>query len=362
MQGFYSPRHRYDRSTLLQMIREEPFDRSCYSFYRYTPLEDPEQLKEELLEEWGAKGILGRVYLAHEGINGQVSVPETSEESFRELLDSREAFRNIRLRPAIEHRNDAFLKLRIKVRPKIVADGLPEGSIDLQKAPRHLSPEAFHRALDETDTIVVDMRNHYESEVGRFKGAIAPDSETFREELPKVREELKGYEDKRVLLYCTGGIRCEKAGAYLREEGFERVEQLDGGIIEYARKMKEKGQAPKFLGKNFVFDERLGERVTDDVIAHCHQCGAPSDRQVNCRNEGCNLLFIQCSSCAEKWSGCCTPECLELIQLPLEERKRKRKGQEPKERFNKGKRGKEEVAERIGKGNCSQYKERKEKS
>lgn len=343
----YGPRLKYDRETLLRMIRDEPFDRSNLSFYRYTKLEEPEALKEELMEEWSSVGVLGRVYLAREGINAQISVPEPEMDRFRELLEGREAFQGMTLRSAIEPRNDAFLKLRIKVRPKIVADGLSDGAIDLEDGPEHLSPEAFHEALDDPDSLVVDMRNHYESEVGRFKGAITPDAETFREELPKVEERLKGKEDKRILLYCTGGIRCEKAGAYLRQKGFRNVEQLDGGIIEYARRMEEKGKNSKFLGKNFVFDERLGERVTNDVIAHCHQCGKPSDRQINCRYEGCNLLFIQCEECAEEWDGCCTPECREMLRSNPEERKEHRKGGPPKKRFNKGKEALKEVIMRT---------------
>ncbi|MFB6257993.1 MAG: rhodanese-related sulfurtransferase [Flavobacteriales bacterium] len=348
MGGNYGPRHKYDRSTLLKMIREEPFDRVEFSFYRYTELSHPDCLKEELYEEWSRLGVLGRVYLSREGINAQVSVPEPEKDRFKTVLDQRPAFQNMALRPAIEHRNDAFLKLRIKVRPKLVADGIPEGSLDLEQGPGHLSPEEFHRAMEEKDSIVVDMRNHYESEVGRFKGALTPESETFREELPQVHRALKGQEDKRILLYCTGGIRCEKAGAYLRQQGFKKVEQLEGGIIEYARRMKEIDEIPKFYGKNFVFDERLGERVTDDVIARCHQCGKACDRQVNCRYEGCNLLFIQCEDCERKWEHCCSPECKEMTHLSPEERREHRKGQNPKRRFNKGKRGRNELAERVG--------------
>lgn len=353
MRAIKGPRHKYDRNSLRRFIREEPFDRVNISFYRYISLDDPEELKEALVEEWGEMAVLGRVYLAQEGINAQVSIPEPERERFKQSLENRGAFQGMPLREALEHRNDAFLKLRIKVRGKLVADGMKEGCIDLSNGPARISPEVFHKALEDKNAIVVDMRNHYESEVGRFKGALAPGTETFREELPKVRDRLKGQEDKRILLYCTGGIRCEKAGAYLREQGFENVEQLEGGIIEYAQKMREKGEQPKFIGKNFVFDERLGERVTDDVIAHCHQCGASSDRQVNCRNEGCNLLFIQCDACAKEWEGCCSSECREMIHLPPEERKRRRKGQEVKERFNKGKKERQELAERIGDPNCS---------
>ena len=172
------------------------------------------------------------------------------------------------------------------------------------------------------------MRNHYESEVGHFQGAILPDADTFREELPLVIDELKDKKDKKVLLYCTGGIRCEKASAYLKHNGFKDVNQLYGGIISYAHQIKEKGLENKFIGKNFVFDERLGERITDDIIATCHQCGNSCDDHTNCKNDDCHLLFIQCKSCAEKYQGCCTPECQEVTNLPVEDQRKLRKGKQ----------------------------------
>jgi len=173
---------------------------------------------------------------------------------------------------------------------------------------------------------VVDMRNHYESEVGHFRGAVLPDADTFRQELPMVTGLLKDQKDKKILLYCTGGIRCEKASAYLKHEGFEDVNQLNGGIIHYARQVEAEGLESKFIGKNFVFDERMGERITHEVISVCHQCGSASDRHVNCANDDCHLLFIQCESCAEGMKGCCTVACKSIIELPLEEQIKLRKG------------------------------------
>jgi len=121
-------------------------------------------------------------------------------------------------------------------------------------------------------------------------------------------------------MYCTGGVRCEKASAYLKHHGFQDVNQLYGGIIEYARQVKEENIESKFRGKNFVFDERLGERITDEVIAHCHQCGEPCDSHTNCANDDCHLLFIQCPACREKYQGCCSDECCQVISLPPGER------------------------------------------
>lgn len=346
-------RRKYDRETLHRLIEEEPFDRANISFYRYVAIEDPEKLRDELLEEWSEMRVLGRAYLAKEGINAQLSIPEHETENFEASLRGRKAFKGVYPKYALDPRNDAFLKLRVKVRPKIVADGLPEGAVDLSKGPVKLSPEAFHHELEKEDPIVVDVRNHYESEVGHFKGAITPDSDTFREELPRIREALKGKEDHRILLYCTGGIRCEKAGAYLKEHGFQNVAQLEGGVIEYGKTVREKGLPSKFLGKNFVFDQRLGERITEDVLTHCHQCGEPCDRQVNCRNKSCNLLFVQCEDCSELWEGCCTPACRDELQLDGHEGKKSPNRKRDRPRFNKGKGAKNELPCLIREQNAS---------
>ena len=200
--------------------------------------------------------------------------------------------------------------------------------------PQDLDAQQWNGDIEQ-GAIVVDMRNHYESEIGHFENAICPQSETFREELPEVKDMLKGQEDKKVLLYCTGGIRCEKTSAYLKHHGFKDVNQLHGGIIDYARQLDENKQlANKFKGKNFVFDERLSERISNDIISSCHQCGEPSDTHVNCNNVNCNLLFIQCDSCQEKHQQCCSSDCLDIIQLPDEEQQKLRQGIENKKRFH----------------------------
>lgn len=181
--------------------------------------------------------------------------------------------------------------------------------------------------MDDPDAIVIDMRNHYESEIGHFAGAMTPDVDTFRDSLPIIHEQLKDYKDnKKLLMYCTGGIRCEKASAYFKHQGFKNVYQLEGGIIEYTRQVKAEGLESKFTGKNFVFDNRLGERITEDIIAHCHQCGKPCDTHTNCENDGCHLLFIQCDECAEKMKGCCCDACKDIVSLPDEQQKVIRKG------------------------------------
>jgi UPF0176 protein len=137
---------------------------------------------------------------------------------------------------------------------------------------------------------------------------------------------MKGNEEKNIIMYCTGGIRCEKASAYMLHNGFNNVFHLEGGIINYAKQVKENNEPSKFIGKNFVFDNRLGERITEEIIAKCHQCGKPCDTHTNCANNGCHLLFIQCDECKQKYDGCCSIECKETIHLPLERQKQIRKG------------------------------------
>ncbi len=328
-------RNKYDKETLFKKLQTENFERKTLSFYRYCTIHNPNELRDELYEEWGNLNVLGRIYLAKEGINAQLNVPKPNLEQFINTLEAREIFKSMPFKWAVEEK-ESFLKLKIKVRNKIVADGLNDNTFDITNVGNHLTAEEFNEAMNSDDTIVVDMRNHYESEIGHFENALLPKVETFKEELPVVKNLLEDKKDKKILLYCTGGIRCEKASAYLKHNGFEDVNQLYGGIIEYHKQVKEKELPNKFVGKNFVFDDRLAERISDDVIAVCHQCGNPSDDHTNCANVGCNLLFIQCSSCKTDYKNTCTPRCKAIIELPEEVQKERRKGSKVKKRFNKG--------------------------
>jgi len=284
--------------------------------------------------------ILGRIYVAHEGINAQISIPEKASDGFREYVNSIPFLHNVRLNIAIQDDGKSFFKLKILVRKKIVADGLDDNTFDVTNSGVHVNAQEFNRLADDANTVIVDMRNHYESEVGRFRNAVCPDVDTFREELQHVEDLMKEQKDKNLLMYCTGGIRCEKASAWMKHQGFKNVFQLDGGIIEYARQVKESGIENKFIGKNFVFDERLGERISDDIIAVCHQCGEPCDDHTNCKNDGCHLLFIQCKACAEKFASCCSDECKQILSLPEEAQKEIRKGiNRGRQVFKKGRSG-----------------------
>lgn len=318
--------NRINKKELKQKLQQEAVGRRTISFYRYVKIEDPSTLRNELFAQWSALGVFGRIYLANEGINAQMSVPEANWGLFVERLYADARFTNVPFKLGVEDNGKSFYKLAVKVRSKIVADGLNDATFDVTNVGNHLSAKEFNEAMEDPNAIVVDMRNHYESEVGHFENAICPDVDTFREELPLVLDLLKDKKDKKLLLYCTGGIRCEKASAYFKHQGFQDVNQLQGGIIEYAKQAKEQGLPIKFKGKNFVFDERIGERISDEVISTCHQCGNLCDTHVNCANDDCHLLFIQCTSCAEKMKGCCTPKCVEIASMPIEEQRIIRKG------------------------------------
>ncbi|MFN5629392.1 MAG: rhodanese-related sulfurtransferase [Bacteroidota bacterium] len=318
--------NRVNKEELKKKIAEDPTPRTTLSFYKYVIIENPDELRDQFFYDWSLLGVLGRIYLAKEGINAQLSLPTEKFDLFKEKLYGDERFADVPFKIAVEDDGKSFYKLAIKVREKIVADGLDDGNFDVTNVGKHLTAKEFNEALEMPETIVVDMRNHYESEVGHFEGAICPDADTFRDELPMVLNMLEDKKDKKLLLYCTGGIRCEKASAYFKHHGFEDVNQLHGGIIDYARQVKEQGLETKFKGKNFVFDERLGERISEEIISKCHQCGEPCDNHTNCANFECHLLFIQCKKCAEKMEGCCTQECIDIIHLPIEKQREIRKG------------------------------------
>lgn len=329
--------NRVDKRILEQHLLASNEKRTTISFYKYSRIEQPDEWRNELYISLDKLGVLGRIYVAREGINAQISVPDQNKEAFIEYLYSYPFLNGIRLNYAIDDDGKSFSKLKILVRSKIVADGLNDETFDSSDCGVHLNAAEFNELTEKPDTIVVDMRNHYESEIGHFENAITPDVDTFREQLPLVVDMLQENKDKNVVMYCTGGIRCEKASAWLKHNGFKNVYQLNGGIIEYARQVQEQGLKNKFRGKNFVFDRRLGEKITHEVIAQCHQCGTPADTHTNCKNEGCHLLFIQCKACAEKYNGCCCEECMKISLLPEEEQRALRKGINPGRKvFKKG--------------------------
>jgi len=321
-----------------EMIDNAGERRITISFYQYHRIENPKTFRNNLFITWNASDVLGRTYIASEGINAQISVPASNFEAFREQLYAIDFLNGIRLNVAVEQDNKSFLKLKIKVRDKIVADGLNDNTFDVTNKGIHLNASDFNDIIAEEKTILVDMRNHYESEIGHFEGAITPDVDTFRDSLDIIEQDLKeNKEDKSLVMYCTGGIRCEKASAYFKHKGFKNVYQLEGGIIEYVRQVKSEGLENKFHGKNFVFDHRRSERISEEVISQCHQCGAACDTHTNCENAACHLLFIQCESCRKKMNNCCSQDCMEVNAMPEDVQKEQRRGKEVSNKiFRKG--------------------------
>jgi UPF0176 protein len=339
--------NRISRKELKELIKNDPTPRITISFYCYFKIEDPAQFRNDLYRHLKEVGVLGRIYVASEGINAQISLPTDNLEPFTAYLYSIEPLNGLRLNVAVDDdarpngsagRGKSFYVLDIKVRNKIVADGITDSAFDMANRGRYVNAEQFNKLTNDPDTIVIDMRNHYEFEVGHFENAIEIPSDTFREQLPMAVDMMKENKEKNIIMYCTGGIRCEKASAYMKHSGFKNVFHLEGGIINYVNEAKEKKLELKFHGKNFVFDQRLGERVTEEIISQCHQCGKPADTHVNCVNDACHLLFIQCDDCKKKFEGTCSEECQDFIHLPEEEQKKLRSGiDKGRNVFNKSK-------------------------
>ncbi|ECE4236202.1 rhodanese-related sulfurtransferase [Salmonella enterica] len=329
--------NRISNDELKARMLAESEPRTTISFYKYFTIVSPQQTRDALYQMFTALGIFGRVYLAHEGINAQISVPQSKVETFRQQLYAFDpTLDGLRLNIALADDGKSFWVLRMKVRDRIVADGIDDPSFDASNVGAYLKAAEVNAMLDDPDAIFIDMRNHYEYEVGHFENALEIPADTFREQLPKAVEMLREHADKKIVMYCTGGIRCEKASAWMKHNGFNKVWHIEGGIIEYARRAREQGLPVRFIGKNFVFDERMGERISDEVIAHCHQCGALCDSHTNCKNAGCHLLFIQCPLCASKFNGCCSEQCCEELALPEDEQRRRRAGREKGNKiFNK---------------------------
>ena len=310
--------NRVNKEILKQRLADEPFNRTTLSFYRYVIIDQLQSFRDEFYTQLNELNCFGRIYVAREGINAQMSVPSENLKAFLELLEKNVYLKNMPIKYAVEDDGKSFYKLIVRLKNRILADGLDDNAYDVTHVGKHLTALEFHELAAKEETLVIDMRNRYESEIGHFENAVCPEADTFREEIQMVTEEFKDQKDRKILLYCTGGIRCEKASAYFKHLGFRDVNQLHGGVIEYAQQIKKAGLQSRYIGKNFVFDNRMCESIDHRVVGKCHQCGAPADTHVNCANDACHLLFIQCAVCAEKYDRCCSVECQQFIQLPVE--------------------------------------------
>lgn len=299
-------------------IKKDIRSRTTLSFYRYVKIADPIEFRLRLLFALTPLSCLGRIYVASEGINAQMNVPTEHFAALDAWLQAEPELVDVPYKIAVEEKDfSSFYKLTIKVKDKIVADGLDDASFDVTDTGAYLTAAEMNDYIDDPDAIVVDMRNAYESEIGHFVGAVTPNVNTFREELAVTPELLRIHQNKKVALYCTGGIRCEKASAWLKHNGFTDVRHLKGGIIDYAHQVKEQSLPNKFLGSNFVFDERLGERVGNEIISHCHLCQTTkTDRHYHCQNQICHVLHLGCDACVKKRHGYCSRFCGVVDKAP----------------------------------------------
>lgn len=318
--------NRISQAELKEQLYKETEPRITLSFYKYFTVIDPCLFRNELYKSLNKLRVFGRIYIASEGINAQVSTPTSNFESLKRELDNIEPLKDMRLNIAVEDDGKSFWVLKIKVRDKIVADGITDPAFSMMNKGKYVNAKQMNDMMENGNTILLDMRNHYEYEVGHFDRAIEIPSDTFREQLPMAVEMMKDKKENPIIMYCTGGIRCEKASAYMLHHGFKNVYHLEGGILNYARQVKEDRLVSKFSGKNFVFDNRLGERITEEIISTCHQCNNKADTHTNCKNDGCHLLFIQCDVCATIYEGCCSSECQHIVNMPVEKQKELRKG------------------------------------
>ncbi|KAF9996032.1 hypothetical protein BGZ65_008359, partial [Modicella reniformis] len=312
--------------------------------------------------------VVGRIYISTEGINAQISCPKNRVDQFKDYYSQHwSIFDKIRFNPAMSE-SKAFKKLHIRVKNQLVSDGIDNTTFDLNNKPIDLTPEEWHKELISLSEppILIDMRNHYESAIGHFENSIRPDVTTFRENVDAMLEICKGKEEQDIYMYCTGGIRCTRSGALLKSRGFKSVKILQGGVTAYGRYIQDQrrrvlGSGPDggsssigddgsssssssssrkgaatlvsgegedepvksiYKGKNFTFDKRLGEPITEDVLAKCHTCGTPCDTYCNCTNMACNLLMISCPTCKEKHGGTCgSSSCVDMVKELNEKQK-----------------------------------------
>ncbi|MGP4076222.1 oxygen-dependent tRNA uridine(34) hydroxylase TrhO [Halobacillus sp. K22] len=281
-------------------------------YYKYVDLPDYEEYCQNHLKFCKDLGLKGRIIVAPEGINGTVSGTVDQVEEYMDFVRSDERFADIQFKMD-EHEGHAFKKMHCRVKPELVNWSIENDDIDPKEfGGKHVKPKEFYELLQEEDTVVIDGRNEYEYRIGHFRNAIRPEVNHSREFPEWIAENADEWKDKRVITYCTGGIRCEKLTGILKKNGVEDVYQLEGGINTYSKDPEIKGQL--FDGKMYVFDERISvpiNQVEEKVIAQCEHCGKQEDRMINCSNPVCNRQYVCCEDCEEEQHAACTAECKE---------------------------------------------------
>jgi len=277
-------------------------------YYCYSPIENAEEFAAEHLEFCKSLNLVGRIIVADEGLNGTVSGTKEACEKYMDAIHGDERFAKTDFK-VDDVDEPSFIKMHCRYKSEIVHSGLRDPKVinPNQQTGVHLAPEEFLQMKDREDVVILDVRSNYEHNLGRFKNAVTLDIENFRDFPAKINE-LAKFKDKKILTYCTGGIKCEKASALLLKEGFSEVYQLHGGIIKYGKEVSGKD----FEGQCYVFDNRVAvdvNKVNPTVIATCRNCGTQTNKMINCANPECNEHFTQCDACGEKLEGCCSTEC-----------------------------------------------------
>jgi UPF0176 protein len=289
-------------------------------FYKFTTIDNPEEFSKQHLKYCNKMGLLGKVLVAHEGINGSLSGSRDQIESYKEYMKSQKQFSEISFKEEISTFHP-FKKMVVRVKKEIIR---MDQDLDLEQTGKYITPkELIELYSSDEDFIVLDTRNNYESEVGKFKGAITPDIDSFRD-FPKALEALKDKKSKKIITYCTGGIRCEKATAYMVQQGYKDVYQLKDGILNFCK------EYPNTLweGKCFVFDQRLLSHVDPEskIISNCSVCEEKSDRYVNCKYPDCDDLIVLCEKCGDMLSECCSQQCSDNYKEYLRQKAFKNQG------------------------------------
>ncbi|WP_284443048.1 rhodanese-related sulfurtransferase [Buchnera aphidicola] len=301
------------KKELKKRIFSETEPRLTLSFYKYFSIENTQEYRDEFYKNFNKYNVLGRIYIATEGINAQISIPKKNYFLLKNFLyNFNLELKNLRINKSLNNEK-SFWFLSVKVREKIVQDGIKQDFFNPKNVGTYIKSKTVNSMLSDKKIIFIDMRNSYEYAIGHFENAIEIKSLTFREQLKKLIPLMKYAKNKKIVMYCTGGIRCEKASAWMRFNGFKHIYHIKGGIIGYVHDARKNGLPVLFKGKNFVFDNRMGEKISDEIISFCKQCNQLSDTYVNCKYNSCHLLFIQCAKCSINFKNCCSSNCMEKI-------------------------------------------------
>lgn len=298
---------------MYQNNKESQMEKKILLFYKYVKIENPEAIKKWQSDLCQRLNLQGRIILAHEGINGTLCGTSKETDAYKDAMDEHPLFNNIDFKESlVDGSFDYFERLRIVIKDEVVHLGIKDEAINAENGGLHLTPQQAHHLMENAseDLLIFDARNLYESRIGTFKNALLAQIDNFRDLPEYIDQNLEQFQDKEVLMFCTGGIRCERASAYLKVKNVaKKVYQIEGGIHRYVEQFPD----GFFRGKNYVFDNRVAVKVTDDVLGNCDICNISCDVYTNCLNATCNKHFIGCKNCIEKFGNTCGEACFILI-------------------------------------------------